>query len=365
VNTNSKALVVFGGQRTVQPGEFFAGQMAASDAVGAGWALDANSFGQSTYAADSEGTAAVEFDSDQVNAFAAPSGTIVIHRGSDASSPAANPDTVITEPGGSTYDTAMAVDPSTQALWVAWYALNSGKPSANGIRYTTYLPSVGSLSTAPGSHNGAGKSIQPDQRVAIAGVASGVWVAYTTGYPNGQAVALFNLRTHRSLKVPGSSNSDQVGLAAGPGGRLWVFWSTAQHKVVHAVRTNAAVTKFEPQQNFTSPDTVSATAGDGSPGPLDLVINAPVRSGSSDNEMFYRRIPARFSAVASVKKGVATVTVTDAGAPLKGAAVTFGGRKVTTAANGKASLSVGTAKGTRKLSISASTYWSVVLSVKA
>jgi hypothetical protein len=364
VNTNSKPLVIFGGQRTVSVGEFFAGQMAAADAVGAGWSLDPYSFGQSTYAADSEGTAAVEFDGDQVNAFAAPSGTIVIHRGSDASSPAANPDTVITEPGSSTYDTAMAVDPSTQALWVAWYALNNSTPSANGIRYASYLPSVGTPATAPGSHIKAGNSIQPDQRVAIAGVSTGVWVAYTTGYPSGQAIELFNLRTHRSLKVPGSANSDQVGLASGPAGRLWVFWSTAQHNVVHAVRTNGAVTKFEPQQTFTSPDTVTADAGEGTPGPLDLVINSAIRVGSSDNELFYRRVPARLTVAASVHKGVATVTVTDAGTAVKGATVSYSGHKVKTAANGKATISVGTAKGTRKLSVSASTYWTVSLTVK-
>ena len=364
VNTNSKPLVIFGGQRTVNPGEFFAGQMAAADATATGWALDANSFGQSTYAADSEGTAAIEFDGDQINAFAAPLGTIVIHRGSDPSSPAANADTVITEPGSSTYDTSMAVDPSTQAVWVAWYAINSGTPGANGIRYATYLPSVGTPGTAPGSHNAGGQSIQPDQRVAVAGVATGPWIAYTTGYPNGTGVRLFNLRTHRAILVPGSTNSDQVGLTAGPGGRLWVFWSTSQHNVVHAVRTNAAITRFEPQQVFTSPDTVYATAGDGSPGPLDLVINAPVRSGSSDHELFYRRIPARFTVSASVHLGVATITVTDAGTPLKGASVRYGTHVVKTGANGKALIAVGKAKGIRSLSVSASTYWSLLIHVK-
>jgi hypothetical protein len=365
VNTITRPLVVFGGQRTVNPSEFFAGQMAAADAVGTGWALDPFSFGQSTYAADSEGTAAVEWFGDQINAFAAPLGTIVIHQGSDPSSPASSADTVITEPvGSSTYDTAMAVDPSTNAVWVAWYALNSGTPSANGIRYATFLPTVGIAATAPGSHNAAGSSIQPDQRVAIAGVATGPWVAFTTGYPTGKAVELFNLKTHRTLLVPGSANSDQVGLAAGPGGRLWVFWSTAQHNVIHAVRTNTAVTRFEPQQVFASPDTVYATAGDGSPGPLDLVINAPVRSGSSDNELFYRRIPARFTAVASVRKGIATITVTDAGTPVKGATVTYGTHSVKTAANGRAIIAVGTKKGTRKISVSASGYWGAVLAVK-
>jgi hypothetical protein len=365
VDTNGGARVIFGGQRTVNPSEFFAGQMAAADAVGTGWSLDANSFGQSTSAADSEGTAAVEWDGDQINAFAAPLGTIVIHQGSDPSSPASNADTVITEPSGSsTYDTAMAVDPSTNAVWVAWYALNSGTPSANGIRYTTFLPTVGTAATAPGSHNPAGSSVQPDQRVAIAGVATGPWVAYTTGYPNGRAVELFNLRTHRALLVPASANSDQVGLAAGPGGRLWVFWSTSSHNVIHAVRTNAAVTRFEPQQVFASPDVATATAGNGTPGPLDLVINAAVRIGSSDDELFYRRIPARFTAVASVTRGVATITVTDAGTPVKGATVKYLTRVAKTAATGKTSISVGTKKGTRKISVSAGGYWSVVLTVK-
>jgi hypothetical protein len=367
VNTMVKPLVLFGGQRTTVPGQFFAGQMAASDGTttGSAWALNPFSFGQSTNAHDSEGTAATEYQGDQINAFAGPGGTILVHQGSDPSSPASNPDTTYTEPAGSsTYDTSMAVDPRTQTVWVAWHALNSSNVGANGIRYASFLPTKGTAATAPGSHDASGSTIQPDQRVAMAGVTTGAWVAYTVGYPSGKAIRLFNLRTHRTLLVPASANSDQVGLAAGPGGRLWVFWSTSSRNVLHAVRTNAAVTRFEPQQLVATPDVPTATAGEGSPGPLDVVVNSAVRLGSNDDELFYRRIKARFNASAFVSRGYAYVTVTDAGTPVKGAVVRYGSRKAVTLANGITRILVGKAKGLRVLGVSASGYWSAVLKVR-
>jgi hypothetical protein len=364
VNTTSKALAVFGGIRTTTVGEDFSGQMAASDRTSTGWAFDGYSFGHSTSAYGSYGTAAVEWEGDQINAFAL-NDTITLHQGSDPFFPATSPDQTITEPSGtSTYYTAMAVDPATQKVWVAWYDLNSGTPNLNGIRYTTYLPTIATAATAPGSHLSNGDSLQPDQRVAMAGVASGPWVAYAVGYPTATSIRLFNLRTHVARTVPGSARADHIGLAAAPGGRLWVFWNEDGTNRVHTVRSNGSVTRFEPVSTITSWDVPTATAGDGTLGPLDLVVNSAVKLGSNDNELFYRRALARLSAVASVRKGKATILVTDAGAALKGARVTFGKVRVSTGTKGTAVLAVGTKKGKRTLTVAMGGYVTITLVVK-
>jgi len=365
VDTTAKPLVVYGGQRTTNVGEDFAGQMAASDSATPGtWTFDPYSFSQSQYAYGSYGTAATTFEGDQINAFALNS-DITFHEGSDPMYPAASADIVLHEPSSvSTYDTSMVTDPKTGKVWVAWFDLSSSVPSLNGIRYATLLPTLSAGTTVPGSHDASGSAIQPDQRVALATGVSGTWVAFTTGYPTGKGIVLYNLETHRALTVPGSANSDQVGLASGPGGRLWVYWSTSENNLVHAVQTNGAVTRFEAVQTVRSPDIVSATAGEGTLGPLDLVINSAVRSGSNDNELFYRRFLARFAVGASYRKGVVTVSVTDAGSPVAGAVVRFGTVVAKTAANGRVALKVGTKKGVRTFGIGANGYWSAVLRVK-
>ena len=335
------------------------------------WSLNGNAFGASPDAHDSEGTSATFYSGSIVNAFPAPSGSILVHQGSDGGNPSNNgvantPDIAITEPPGtSTYDSALAVDPGTGTLWAAWYVLNDSNHAINGVRYAPVLPTTGPANGVPGGHTALGQSVQPDQRVAIAGVNTGVWVAYTSGYPSGAAILLYNLRTHRRVTVPASANSDQVGLAAAPGGRLWVFWTTAESNAVHAVRTNAAVTAFEPVQTVAAPDDVFATAGEGTPGPLDLVINGTVRPGSSDNELFYRRFLARFTARASYHRGVVTVSVTDAGTPVKGATVTYGGHSVATNAAGVGAIFVGGGGGVRKITVTDAGYWGTVLTVRA
>ena len=366
--TPSGPSVVFGGKHSTNPGELYAGHLSVAD-WNSTWALNSNSFSHSGDASDSVGTAAIRYGGQQYSAFTSLLGDINIHAGSEAGNPADyyntfTSDTVVSDPGANTYHTAFAVDPATNKLWLAWYALNSHTASNNGIRYQQLLPTASAIASAPASHDAAGHSIDPDQRLALTGVPTGPWVAYTSGYPNGRGIKLFNLRTHRLVTVPSSANSDQVGLVPGPGGRLWVFWSTQGFPLVHAVRTNAAITAFEPVQTVATPDDVFATAGEGTPGPLDLVINSTVSLGSSDNEMFYRRFLARFAASASYKRGVVTVGVTDAGTPVAGATVTYGGHSVKTNAKGVGAIFVGGTPGVRKITVTDAGYWGTVLSVR-
>src|SRR5206468_1534825 len=65
-----------------------------------------------------------------------------------------------------------------------------------------------------------------------------------------------------------------AGLAAGPDGRMWVFYGNAQKTYV--TRTSKAVGGFEPVQTFASPPALAQyfrLEGEGSAGPLDLFLD--------------------------------------------------------------------------------------------
>ena len=77
-----------------------------------------------------------------------------------------------------------------------------------------------------------------------------------------------------------ASGIEHLGIASGPAGRLWLFWSTGDGYVV--TRSNRAATRFESVTRVALPAAGAATYGlygEGSAGTLDLVAHAG--SGSS------------------------------------------------------------------------------------
>lgn len=357
--------VVFGGLRTADTGEFFSGQAAASTWNGSTWALDAASFSHSRSAYGATGFAATQYAGSTVNAFGA-SNSIVVHVGSDAGSPAAAADTVITSPvSTSTYYPSLVTDESTSTstVWAAWSEIDHSVAADNGVRYAQVLPVTSAAAGIPGSRIGS-DSLSPDQGVALAAVTSGPWAAYIHGYPHGTSVQLYNLRTHVTRTVPGSALADKVGLSAGPGGRLWVFWSYNKSGGLKATRTNAAVTAFEPVQTLTTPGTVYATRGEGRRGPLDIVITSEPVTTAGSLGLYYRRAVPHVSLTVSVRKGKATVHVKDAKTAVKGATVTWKGHTAKTNASGIAKITVGTKKGKRVISVTKSGYAKAKITAK-
>jgi hypothetical protein len=144
----------------------------------------------------------------------------------------------------------------------------------------------------------------------------------------------------------------QVGVAAGPGGRIWLFWWEASSDRLHAVRTNPAGTRFGRICTVTTPHATTSlwkTAGDGTSGPLDLVVNAG--DGSSEQISSTQVKPCLSASVnpttvSSSAGGPVTIHVSDAGSAVKGATVKYAGTAKTTDAHGDATFKV--AKGTSK-----------------
>lgn len=83
----------------------------------------------------------------------------------------------------------------------------------------------------------------------------------------------------------------RLGVARGARGRLWVFWHDKYNNKIHAALTNTTATGWSKAVTLAGPrgtDPVWKIAGDGSLGPLDLVITAQV---SGTTKLFYKRIP--------------------------------------------------------------------------
>lgn len=365
VDTPAAPLLLYGGMRATELDEVYDGQTAGSSWTGSTWAFTERSFTRSAQSYGSSGTAAAAYAGDQVNGFSLDE-VVRFHQGSDPDHVGiAGEFAIFREPlGTATSRAALVADPGTGALWAAWWDRNPGNSIFNGVRYARVLPTASWISTAPSSRTTSGSSLDPGQRVAAAGVASGAWLAYRAGYPRTTSIKLYNLRTKRAVTVPGSAGAEHVSLAASPGGRLWVVWGVAGGTAVRATRTNVTVTGFEPVQTVATPSRPRATAVDGSLGAADVLVVSPPAAGSSAYEVLYRRVMARFAVKATVRGSRVSVTVADAGLRLRGVGVRWKTKRTTTSASGTASLSVGRKKGTRTLVLTKSGYVTVKVKVR-
>ncbi len=157
--------------------------------------------------------------------------------------------------------------------------------------------------------------------------APGVYLAYA----DGKAAHLY--RYGGSSKTLGRGAFTSATVCAGPEGRLWVAWG-GNANGLFVTRSNRAVSAFEPVQKLRAPAGPGLTylQCEGSAGPIDLFAD----SGG----FFHARLLAQLTLSARATKTKVTVSVRDAGDPVAGAAVTVGGRRVTTAANGQATVTL-------------------------
>ena len=195
---------------------------------------------------------------------------------------------------------------------------------------------------------------------------SGLFVAYTIGTNQflGRP-ALFRLPGNTTLVASQVRGGQDVGVAAAPEGRLWVFWHRG--RTIYARRSNEAATKLGATVQVRPPGGESPYTLDGeaSLGPLDLLANVQVGARTA---FFHQRLrpgltlklsPAN---VSSKKGGLVKATVTDAGAAVPGAnvAVKIKGKDPagTTGPNGRTTLTIpkGLKRGLRTATASRSGY---------
>jgi hypothetical protein len=203
------------------------------------------------------------------------------------------------------------------------------------------------------SSNGSISSVAPIQRVQVATRSTGgLFTAYGIGYPSLTKVALWRLGGGQPLVVNAHRSVAQIGVASGPGGRIWLFWWNSSTSTLRAVRSNPAVTKLGRICSVRTPHAsteVWKTAGDGSRGPLDLIVNSGSGSGEQLSAAQVKPcLTARVSPsrVKSSTGGSVTIHVSDAGAAVPGAKVKYAGTSKTTDNHGDATFKI--AKGTSR-----------------
>ncbi|MGZ4614421.1 MAG: hypothetical protein ACXV4A_02570 [Actinomycetes bacterium] len=355
--------IAFGGLRSLDTTDPYTGPMAyVQSADGVSWAQGAGSLSNSRLAYGDYGIGAVDDGSGTpLVAFAAGStDRVTVHHGIDPAVPAAAPDTYGTATGEA-QGVSLARDRSTNTGWALWYSSVSG--TNNGIHAEQVWPTTAGHQQAPLSsvlYAGDPTSVNPGQNVAVASrLGGGVWAAYGSGYPSPHRLVLWQVGTTKRLVLTRAGSIQYVGISPAPGGRMWVWW--VEGGSVFAARTNPSVTTVGLVRRVTAPGGASPTrtAGDGSLGPLDVVINAQPGSSSA---LWTTRILEGLRVTVSRRKVATghglTVRVTDAGVAVKGARVRVGKVTKKTRSNGKVSFVIprSTSKGKHTVSASAGGY---------
>ena len=152
---------------------------------------------------------------------------------------------------------------------------------------------------------------------------------------------------------------------------MWLYWWDAGSSAIEVARSNPALTRFGSVCHVPTPQkgaTVWSLVGDAGEGPLQLFASA----GDSTAQVYDTVVDPCLHIALSRKSvgwphgGSFTVAVSDAGAPVKGARVSFGGRRKVTDAAGKARFVVARHHklGRFPVSVAASGYESGSASIK-
>jgi hypothetical protein len=167
------------------------------------------------------------------------------------------------------------------------------------------------------------------------------------------------------------SDVSSVDLSAGPAGKLWATWidSSSGDETIEAARSNPAKSVFGsigsiPSSNAKGGGSTFNVSGEGSLNSLDVVVNASMPGDSGETALYHSEIRPELTVVASKstvsakKGGSVTITVKDAGTAVKGAKVTYAGKKYTTNSKGKVVLKVkkGSKVGKKSISVKATGY---------
>ncbi|HEY2162179.1 MAG TPA: hypothetical protein VGH24_12795 [Solirubrobacteraceae bacterium] len=318
----------------------------ATSADGSTWNLVQGSLSSHTVGV---GNIAATSETDGTTPVTTFAGGHLFHVGVDPSCPASSQDgTIAPTSGAFQSNPAIVTDPTTGAVWVAWYQSDARQ----GYWAEQILPTQAAPVEAPGSAATAGENNQPEEPVAIAArLGGGVYMAYcsaTSRQPCAH-IDLWKVGSPRASVVPGSQNTTgaRVALTADPLGKLSVAWYNEAKNVIHSVRTNTTATAWGVVRTTRPPahtSQLTVVQAQGSSGRLDvLTVDEPSTAGTPIG-MFQTQIlpglslsakPGTFSHKKAAK---VTFAVTDAGQPVAGARVSCLGKNGKTAASGTVKL---------------------------
>jgi hypothetical protein len=278
-----------------------------NEAVGPGsWKIEPRAFGNASITVASNADVHSAFlKSGQLVSVWQTAAALLFQVGVD---PSAQPQNIT--PKGLAVNPVLAVDAASGDAIVAYHNVTEG------VNYFLRIqPGVGAPQAIPQS-----KSDGPSITARAGG---GVYSAYS---PDGTKVVLLRHGgASKSVPVPRGARVLAAGVAAGPDGRLWVFYGNEQQTYV--TRTSKAVGGFEPVQTLKSPaKTVQffRLEGEGSAGPLDLFADVTIDGQAKDGSYHQQVWPVLSlgaSKKATGKRVQVTVRVSDAGDAVAGAKV--------------------------------------------
>jgi hypothetical protein len=178
-------------------------------------------------------------------------------------------------------DPVVAVDQQTGDAIIAYSGVSSGS-----VFFRRILPTLDAPRTMPQAKEGG--------PTVAARSGGGVFTAYT---PDESKVWLLEFGGQpKAVPVPYGARVLTTAVAAGPAGRLWIFYGNEQ--TTYVTRTSKAVSScFEPVQRLTSPPHAVQyfqLEGEGSAGPLDLFADVTVDGATRDGS-YYRQVRPRLS----------------------------------------------------------------------
>ena len=347
VSVGGDLLSVFAGIRSSAPGDPYVGPAVhASSPNGLDWTLEPGSLSQTTAAGNAESIDVINAQGQPLFAMGGFDQHVKMHRGVSDSSPASEAD-FFTSNSGCCPDTSVALanDTSTDETWAAWFALGATDPAEMGVFAQKVWPRPnGPMLHAPGTAAGGGAP-NPGLPVALASRAGGgVWAAYSLGSA-GRTIRLWHVGTSKTLDLKVGQHTT-IAMAAGPGGRLWVAWKQLGTDQIRATRTNPQVTKSGAVRRILIPGgsggQLNRMALEGSGGPL-VIAAASQPPGSGSNALYAGQVLPGLTLKVAPKRlaqGQVVVTVSDAGAPVRGAKVSLLGNSAKTNAQGVAHLAV-------------------------
>jgi hypothetical protein len=369
---------VFTGGNGVSGSPYNLGAMYSATATSAGttWSLVTGSMSHSATISQTDTSATTQSTGTPVASWPGGSG-VAFHVGTDPNTPATKPDgtVAVTSGSGTVVGTTLARE-TDGSVWLAWFT--ESFESDMGYWVDKITPTQAAKTEAPGSGSPSLANNQPHQSVAFAaGAKGGGYLAYCvpTATIACAHIALWKVGAATAITVPGSTTQSaaHVAIAAAPGGHLWVLWYDTSQNKIHAIRSNAAATKFGPGQTIAAPPSTAALDGlqaEGSQGPLDVVaLVLQTTAGTTPSYWDIQLLPklTLAGAPATVAPGkVVTFTVTDVGDPVAGATVTFLGKKATTNSSGVATVTVptGTAAGSYQATAALTGYTSATFTEK-
>lgn len=250
----------------------------------------------------------------------------------------------------------VATDGASGAMYAAWYSNATAHQGVYTVRVSplTAAP-TGTVTRMPGSatrYAGRLESSFRSGRTPIAGRPGrgGVFVAYPGGYPTTTKALLWRVGAVRPFVAGRSTDGVRdVGVAADPNGRVWVFWHVRRGGTPRllARRSNLAATRLGATVSSAVPPRATQTwglVGDAQRGRLDVLghYSTPGSTAYWSSQVLPGLTVAADHPV--LRRGAHTAEtfhVTDAGDPRAGVRVSAAGHSGVTSASGHVTLHLG------------------------